>query len=372
MIKQIEIKKLHNQWDHTINFHDDISLLTGRNGTGKTAVIKLAWYLISGNIERTVREIDFQYAKVTTDTCTISVGSEDMSPTGLIRVEADFHGKAKNMSVEIPRQEWVVRDGEVDVINTHVARATGNSLFFPTFRRIEGGFATSNDLVQHRGRIRGVMDLSNALESYVGAISVFKHSFVATLSTQDIHALLTEKFADASRKTDEIHRHLYSDLKSKIATFKKENTAKKPTAASYKKKLDELTSILDKAESDRNKTLERFAQLGEITKSIFSHKGIQITKSITFGDPANAVNSDLLSAGEKQFLSFLCYNAFLTDSVIIIDEPEISLHPDWQRRLIPTLKSQNSRNQFILTTHSPFIYSKFPQNEISLSNDKGE
>jgi predicted ATP-dependent endonuclease of OLD family len=71
-------------------------------------------------------------------------------------------------------------------------------------------------------------------------------------------------------------------------------------------------------------------------------------------------------------LSFVCYNAFLKDAVVIIDEPEISLHPDWQRRLIPTLKSQNSANQFILTTHSPFIYSKFPEREICLSDDKGE
>ncbi len=372
MIKSIEVKALHDKWDHNIVFHDDISLLTGRNGVGKTAIIKLAWYLISGNIERTLREINFLSAKVTTDTCIISIGSENMDPTSKVRVEADFLGKSPTMSVEIPRQEWAVRDGEIDVINSHVARATGSSLFFPTFRRIEGGFATSNDLLQQRGRMRGVNELSHALESYVGAISVYKHNFVATLSTQDVHALLTEKFADASRKTDEIHRHLYTELKAKIGTFTKDQSVKKATAGAYKKTLDSLTRILEKAEADRTKTLERFEQLGEIIKNIFSHKGIQLTKSITFGDPLNAVRSDLLSAGEKQFLSFLCYNAFLTDSVVIIDEPEISLHPDWQRRLIPTLKSQNSRNQFILTTHSPFIYSKFPKAEICLSNDKGE
>jgi hypothetical protein len=51
MIKSIEIKGLPNKWDHNITFYDDISLLTGRNGAGKTAVVKLAWYLISGNIE---------------------------------------------------------------------------------------------------------------------------------------------------------------------------------------------------------------------------------------------------------------------------------------------------------------------------------
>lgn len=372
MIKRIEIKGLHNQHDYDVEFHEDISLLTGRNGCGKTAVIKLAWYLISGNIERTLREINFLSAKVTTDTCIVSIESESLEPTSVVTIKADFMGRSPQMIAKIQRQEWDVRTPEIDIINGHVARATGSSLFFPTFRRIEGGFATSNSLLQQRGRMNTAQVLSNALESYTSSISVYKHNFVATLSTQDVHALLTEKFADASRTTDDIHRQLYIDLKTKIGAFTKEQNAKKITATGYKKALFELTNILDRAENDRNKTLERFEQLAEIIKGIFSHKGIKLTKSITVGDPLNAVQSDLLSAGEKQFLSFLCYNAFLTDSVVIIDEPEISLHPDWQRRLIPNLKSQNSRNQFILTTHSPFIYSKFPKSEICLSDDKGE
>ena len=39
--------------------------------------------------------------------------------------------------------------------------------------------------------------------------------------------------------------------------------------------------------------------------------------------------------GEKQMLSFLCYNAFANQTCIFIDEPEISLHVDWQRILFP-------------------------------------
>jgi predicted ATPase len=371
MIKSIEIKGLHNKWDHHITFHDDISLLTGRNGAGKTAVIKLAWYLISGNIERTIREVNFTYAKVTTDKCTVSVECDGQEPTSKVGIEADFFGAQKKMPLELQRQEWGARYGEIDVINRNVAKITGSSLFFPTFRRIEGGFSTSQDLLQPR-RLRAVHELTHALENYVESISVFDHHFVATLSTHDIHALLTEKVADASRKTDEIHRNLYTELKSRIEAFSAKQVGKKPSPGGYKRTLADLKIVLESAEEKRTAVLERFNQLARIIQSIFTHKGIQLTNTITFGDPINAVRSDLLSAGEKQFLSFLCYNAFLSDSVVIIDEPEISLHPDWQRRLIPTLKSQNSANQFILTTHSPFIYSKYPEREICLSDDKGE
>jgi predicted ATPase len=94
--------------------------------------------------------------------------------------------------------------------------------------------------------------------------------------------------------------------------------------------------------------------------------------NLTLGDLSDAISSDKLSAGEKQMLSFLCYNTFTEKSTIFIDEPELSLHPDWQRTLVPTLLEQGNNNQFFMATHSPFIYAKFPDKEIMLGNDRGD
>jgi predicted ATP-dependent endonuclease of OLD family len=70
-------------------------------------------------------------------------------------------------------------------------------------------------------------------------------------------------------------------------------------------------------------------------------------------------------------LSFLVYNAFYSSCSIFIDEPELSLHADWQRVLFPTLLRQAAGNQFVVATHSPFIYSKFPDKELVLNADRG-
>lgn len=94
--------------------------------------------------------------------------------------------------------------------------------------------------------------------------------------------------------------------------------------------------------------------------------------NLNFGDAANAINSDLLSAGEKQMFSFIAYNTFYQDTIFIIDEPELSLHIDWQRTLFPTLLKQGTSNQFIVATHSPFIYSKYPDKELQLISDRGD
>ena len=109
---------------------------------------------------------------------------------------------------------------------------------------------------------------------------------------------------------------------------------------------------------------------------VFKDYGIRITENITLGHStesiSNAIFSNKLSAGEKQMLSFLCYNAFSKDTSIFIDEPELSLHVDWQRRLFPTLLEQGQNNQFFAATHSPFIYTKYPDKEFLLDEDRGE
>jgi energy-coupling factor transporter ATP-binding protein EcfA2 len=60
-----------------------------------------------------------------------------------------------------------------------------------------------------------------------------------------------------------------------------------------------------------------------------------------------------LSSGEKQLLQILLETLAVEESVIMIDEPELSLHPDWQKRLIGSMRRVNSTGQFLLATHSP-------------------
>ena len=66
-----------------------------------------------------------------------------------------------------------------------------------------------------------------------------------------------------------------------------------------------------------------------------------------------------LSSGERQMLvmlAFLSLSPGLESSgVLMIDEPELSLHIDWQERFAQSLLEVNENFQFILATHSPAI-----------------
>ena len=80
-----------------------------------------------------------------------------------------------------------------------------------------------------------------------------------------------------------------------------------------------------------------------------------------------------LSSGEKQLflralsLKFLNVN----NSIILIDEPEISLHPRWQRKIINVYENIGENNQLIITTHSPHIIGNVTKEQIRvLKRDK--
>jgi energy-coupling factor transporter ATP-binding protein EcfA2 len=75
-----------------------------------------------------------------------------------------------------------------------------------------------------------------------------------------------------------------------------------------------------------------------------------------------------LSSGEKQMLVLLS-EMFLQDgqkSILIADEPELSLHVSWQEKLIDSLKSLNPHGQIIVATHSPDIVGRRADRVISV------
>lgn len=62
------------------------------------------------------------------------------------------------------------------------------------------------------------------------------------------------------------------------------------------------------------------------------------------------------SKGEKTLITlFLIAFLYRDSSTFLFDEPDLSLHMEWQKMLIPSLLKLAPRAQFIITTHSPFL-----------------
>lgn len=94
-------------------------------------------------------------------------------------------------------------------------------------------------------------------------------------------------------------------------------------------------------------------------------ENVQNSKVVMFKKDGNLVPLDALSSGEKQIIfrgSFLLRNLNKMDGgFVFIDEPEISMHPSWQMKIMDFYRgifmNENGEqtNQIFVVTHSPFI-----------------
>ena len=90
----------------------------------------------------------------------------------------------------------------------------------------------------------------------------------------------------------------------------------------------------------------------------YTHKTIDRKSSdIVFYQNGERLLPYKLSSGEKQMLVILLTVLVRDDDhcVLFMDEPEASLHIEWQQKLIGMIRNLNPNVQLILTTHSPAV-----------------
>ncbi|MBX7241278.1 MAG: AAA family ATPase [Bacteroidia bacterium] len=139
-----------------------------------------------------------------------------------------------------------------------------------------------------------------------------------------------------------------------------------------------LLKYVDKIIYEENKTSRiAYENIERLSNQLFETLGLEIEfggvtqeRKIYFQNKFPFLRSDgkeikkrifieELSSGEKRLISyaFSLYFLDIKNSVLLIDEPELSLHPNWQNQIIKVYErfARENNNQIILATHSPFI-----------------
>ncbi|MBQ8097684.1 MAG: AAA family ATPase [Prevotella sp.] len=105
---------------------------------------------------------------------------------------------------------------------------------------------------------------------------------------------------------------------------------------------------------------EKKTRFQDIVDDLFAETGKRIVRTeneIRFTQIGETLMPYQLSSGEKQMLAILL-TVLVEDNqpyVLFMDEPEVSLHIEWQKRLIDLCRELNPNVQIILTTHSPAV-----------------
>ena len=121
-----------------------------------------------------------------------------------------------------------------------------------------------------------------------------------------------------------------------------------------------LTSGAPNAKEEATEASAYKTMFLDLVDDLFSETGKRIDRTsneLSFMQFGEQLSPYKLSSGEKQMLIILL-TALTQDRqpyVLFMDEPEASLHFEWQKRLIDMVIQLNPNVQIILTTHSPAV-----------------
>ena len=161
-----------------------------------------------------------------------------------------------------------------------------------------------------------------------------------------------------------VNTNLIKDIPSYIAT--------KMISAMLKNKNEKVGDVQKKVFNEINEIFENLSI--DVKVEDISQDGRNITLFTNSSGDEFDINE--LSSGEKQlFLRTLAIRMLNPEnSIILIDEPELSLHPKWQQRIVDVYRKIGKNNQIIIATHSPHILGSVRKENIMLldKDDEGK
>lgn len=205
--------------------------------------------------------------------------------------------------------------------------------------------------------------IAETLTVYAKESQALDQSFPQRLLQKAVHTLSTAelktRMQDLEAKRQRLKRIGLIDedpaYPFDIATLETLDDTRRAVMTLYVEDTEHKLGVLDDL-ADRIEIL-----LGTINKK-FTHKSIVIDKQKGFiakTDQDRPLELDALSSGEQHELVLLYDLLFRVkpNTLVLIDEPELSLHVTWQKSFVPDLLEIVSITGYdvVLATHSPFI-----------------
>jgi len=188
-----------------------------------------------------------------------------------------------------------------------------------------------------------------SIELYPADATSIKFDVIRSFDRPLLHSDLLEKLSD-SRVTTELDWQIYKLQKRYldyqvnignriIELLTSGDAADQSLAAQVGAPKAEFQDTIDELFHDTGKTIDRKSN------------------EIQFFQRGEIITPYQLSSGEKQMLVILL-TALVENKehyALLMDEPEISLHIEWQQKLISLIRKINPNAQIILSTHSPAL-----------------
>jgi predicted ATPase len=382
-IKLVDVNEFYNS--------EYISLIIGQNGTGKSKLLEaVSSFLI--NIVRSYNQIKFRWDLkygIEIDICFDNeiytfkylnefsfvnksgkkINEKDLLPDNLIVNVNTFNDKYPFIESE-------------DFYNYCGLRTVSNNIYVNV--PVENCFLNLTSIIQNEKKIKVTNNIFSELnfQKKISVHYIIKNKkfltnpkFLKIKNEYFKNLVLTEKHLSSfiSILTESISNKRVENFKIKRFINNSSDVKETLDFLIHLEKIDKLNKlsfsweeILSNVDEFQNK---EFLDKIEIYKILREIGILQFENFQVYRD--NYFDFNEASSGEFHFLNLFAsvLSNIKDNSLVIIDEPEISLHPNWQNKLIYTLEplfKAYPNSQFIIASHSHLMVSSLKKEKSSL------
>ncbi|GFM66958.1 AAA family ATPase [Pseudomonas lijiangensis] len=429
-IKSIALEGIHQRYNLNIDFHETLNVLHGQNGTGKSTLIHIIANIVNNDFLRFIY-LDFITVRVVYSDGNFIQIIKDGEEAAVYTISSKLSMELKFNKVEALEtlngldDDRLRRDfiSELMLRQKNFIEASGlpkiKSSYFPAFRTMLEAWSSQEEDGRLYGRTRTTprvtsfarnlfgrflpaisypspLDIENNLREEIRDAqlkigryesSIFSQSFVrvfsAILSGAEGDAGVAEKLLEEiSDLTNESAisimndfqgpSYAYAELQRLIGSSRESQKLASSASGAltvYRDALLERKQFQSEIFAKINKyfdAVNAFLDQKELRYEPDSHRRVPKV-GLKFPDGSWS-SVKVMSSGERQLLTMLyAVTKMSSDSLVLIDEPELSLHIDWQEELLGKMMEQLGARQIIVCTHSPSIAADYDKYMIEVA-----
>jgi energy-coupling factor transporter ATP-binding protein EcfA2 len=358
---------------YTATLNRDVNIFFGLNGSGKTTLLKILHSALAADTG-ILRDLPFARASVTVhlnryDSPFVRTFSKSQFEESIESTELSNLLRSRLLTSSSALPKWSSQPEEPE--GTLTSQKTG---FLP-ITRLYRNVTTSSGSKQLSDQ-----ELDKAFAQGLQAQWREYYADISTKITQTTERglahILGFFLSGDPNKTESIdapsEQVAYDRIKAFLARqsgFGSVLPSREDFAKIYSQRLD-LRHVVQQIETVENEIKginaprEKFRSVLETMYT--GNKKLTFTdKEIEIKLPSEKnIGLTLLSSGEKQLL-YIAFHALIGNNFsLIVDEPELSMHVDWQKKLVATLHDLNPNIQQIMATHSPEIMADVPDDKV--------
>lgn len=412
-IKSVFVRKLWDYKDIKCNFNEDINILIGSNGTSKTTFLTIIEALLNVELP-SIEDVEFEEVFIEIESegnlHTIEVErllADSITPIFRYHIDndeiieismSDFRVPYSRMRMSARSAYSYLREKMHEIISISwlsITRSSENVERRPDESDVDQKLRHLMRLVvsyklQLETRIN---DRAKKFNEDIVSLLLYNSEYDSLPNNEEIQQLMniTDEelrtslhqvfsfFGDARTHSVDIEKHVESirNLKSIFTTQKSLNATELLPLALLKRTF-KMQSLTSDYQNDRALINEPIKNYTDIVSVFIKDKSIEFNES---GEPMiflkkqgqkerRRLSMSSLSSGEKQLMILLTETLLQQKQpfVFIADEPELSLHIEWQRNLISSIRKLNPNAQIIFATHAPEIAGNYSTRLINMEN----